>query len=99
MSKTQRHHEVIRQIILQADSSYNAWYHLRLLQIRDGYVVEKSSGSARGRGQIEAWFRWDREDGERVFAKIIQKKTKPNRTRVYSMCSSSAQLDLFSTGH
>ncbi len=99
MDSPQRHPEIIRQVFLQADSACSAWYHLRLLQIRDGYVVEKSSGSARGRGQLEAWFRWDREDAERVFAKIIQKKTKPNRNRVYRMCSSSAQLDLFSNGH
>ena len=99
MKIPQRHSEVIRQVFLQAESACSAWYNLRLLQIRDGYVVEKSSGSSRGRGQMEAWFRWGREDAERVFSKIVQKKTKPNRTRVYRMGSSSTQLDLFSSEH
>ena len=99
MDSPQRHLEVIRQVFLQADSACHAWYQLRLLQIRDGYVVEKSSGSARGRGQLEAWFRWDREDAEKVFTKIVQKKTKANRTRVYRACSPSSQLELFSSEH
>jgi hypothetical protein len=99
MDSPQRHSEVIRQVFLQAESTCNAWYRLRLLQIRDGYVVEKSSGSTRGRGQMEAWFRWGLEDAERVFSKIVHKKTKPNRTRVYRMGSSSTQLDLFSSEH
>jgi len=96
---TKRQPEVIRQIFLQADSVCSAWYRLRLLQIRDGYVVEKSSGSTRGSGQMEAWFRWGREDAERVFSKIVQNKTRTNRTRVYRMSPSSKQLELFSTEH
>lgn len=99
MNGTQRHSETIRQISLQADSACNAWYHLRLLQIRDGYVVEKSSGSARGRGQLEAWFRWDLEEAEKVFAKIVRQKSKTNRARVYRISSVSSQLELFSTEH
>lgn len=95
MDRTQRDPEVIQQVFLQADSVCSAWYCLRLLHIRDGYVVEKTSGSTRGRGQLEAWFRWQREDAEKVFLKIIRRKTKPNRKRVYSMCSSSMQLELF----
>jgi len=75
MDSPQRHSEVIRQVFLQAESTCNAWYRLRLLQIRDGYVVEKSSGSTRGCGQMEAWFRWGLEDAERVFSKIVQIET------------------------
>ena len=97
MDISQRHSEVIRQVLLQADSVCNAWYSLRLLQIRDGYVVEKNSGSTRGRGQLEAWFRWGREDAEKVFSKIVQRKTKPNRARVYRTSSPSTQLELFSS--
>jgi hypothetical protein len=48
---------------------------------------------------MEAWFRWGLEDAEKVFSKIVQKKTKTNRTRVYRMGSSSAQLDLFASEH
>jgi hypothetical protein len=99
VDSSQKHPEIIRQVFLQAESACSAWYRLRLLQIRDGYVVEKSSGSTRGRGQMEAWFRWGLEDAEKVFSKIVQKKTKPNRTRVYRMGSSSTQLDLFSSEH
>jgi hypothetical protein len=99
MNQSQSQPEILQQIFLQADSACHAWYRLRLLHIRDGYVIEKSSGSSRGHGQIEAWFRWGREDAERVFSKIIQKKTRPNRTRVYRMGSSSTQLDLFASEH
>lgn len=99
MDSPQRHSEVIRQVFLQAESTCSAWYRLRLLQIRDGYVVEKSSGSTRGRGQMEAWFRWGLKDAERVFSKIVHKKTKPNRTRAYRVGSSSTQLDLFPSEH
>jgi hypothetical protein len=99
VKSTQRQPEVIRQIQLKADSACNAWYHLRLLRIQDGYVIEKSSGSERGQGPLEAWFRWGREDAERVFSKIVQRKTRTNRTRVYRMCPASAQLELFSAEH
>lgn len=99
MDSPQRYPEIIRQVFLQAESARSAWYRLRLLQIRDGYVVEKSSGSTRGRGQMEAWFRWGREDAERVFSKIVQIKTRTNRTRVYRMGSPSTQLELFSSEH
>lgn len=99
MNKPQRPHEIIQQVFLQADSARHAWYRLRLLHIRDGYVIEKSSGSSRGRGQLEAWFRWGREDAERVFSRIVQRKTKPNRSRVYQFSSSAAQLELFSSEH
>lgn len=99
MDNTQRHSEVIRQVFLQADSVCSAWYCLRLLQIRDGYVVEKSSGSTRGRGQLEAWFRWSRKDAERVFSRIVLRKIKPNRTRIYHISSPSTQLELFSSEH
>lgn len=99
MNSPQRRHEIIRQVFLEADSACSAWYRLRLLQIRDGYVVEKSSGSARGRGQLEAWFRWRRDDAERVFTKIVCQKSKPNRARVYRISAAPAQLELFSTEH
>lgn len=97
MNSHQRHSEVIRQVSLQAKSAYNAWYRLRLLQIRDGYVIEKSSGSARGHGQMEAWFRWGLEDAEKVFSKIVGQKSKKNRTRVYQVSPTPSQLELFST--
>ena len=99
MSQSKKQPEILQQVFLQADSACNAWYRLRLLHIRDGYVIEKSSGSARGRGQLEAWFRWGREDAERVFSKIVHNKTKPNRSRVYRLSSTSTQLELFSTEH
>jgi hypothetical protein len=99
MSQSQKQPEVLQQIFLKADSVCHAWYRLRLLHIRDGYVIEKSSGSARGRGQLEAWFRWGREDAERVFSKIVHNKTKPNRSRVYRLSPTSTQLELFSTEH
>ena len=99
MDSPQKHLEIIRQVFLQAESPCHAWYRLRLLHIRDGYVIEKSSGSARGRGQLEAWFRWGREDAERVFSKIVHNKTKSNRPRVYHLSSTATQLELFSTEH
>ena len=99
MNRTRRQPEVLQQIFLQADSAYSAWYLLRLLAIRDGYVIEKSSGSTRGRGQLEAWFRWGREDAEKVFCKILQNKTRTNRTRTYRIGPPSTQLELFSSEH
>lgn len=99
MNQSQNQAEILQQVFLKADSACHAWYLLRLLHIRDGYVIEKSSGSSRGRGQLEAWFRWGREDAERVFSKIIQKKTKPNRSRLYRMGSPSTQLELFFSEH
>lgn len=95
----QRNPEIIWQVFLKADSACHAWYRLRLLHIRDGYVIEKTSGRSQGRGQLEAWFRWRREDAERVFSKIVHNKTKPNRSRVYRLSSTSTQLELFSTQH
>lgn len=95
MDNSNSHPDVIRQVLLQAESACSAWYRLRLLQIRDGYVIEKTSGSTRGRGQLETWFRWQREDAEKVFSKIIRRKTKSNRKRVYRKCSPSMQLELF----
>ena len=99
MTQSQKQPEVLQQVFLQADSACDAWYRLRLLHIRDGYVIEKSSGSARGRGQLEAWFRWGREDAEKVFSKIVHNKTKSNRSRVYRLSSTSTQLELFSSEH
>lgn len=95
MSEPEKHHEILQQVLLQANSPCHAWYRLRLLHIRDGYVIEKSSGRSGGQGKMEAWFRWRREDAEEVFAKIIQRKTKPSRLRVYHPNSSAAQLELF----
>jgi hypothetical protein len=99
MNQSENQPEILQQVFMEADSACHAWYRLRILHIRDGYVIEKSSGSSRGHGQLEAWFRWGREDAERVFTKIIQRKTKPNRSRVYHLSSSSTQLDLFCSDH
>jgi hypothetical protein len=89
--------EVITQVFLQADSVWHAWYRLRLLALSDGYLIEKSCGSTRGYGQMEAWFRWGREDAEKFYFKILNKKINPNRSRAYRINSASAQLELFSS--
>jgi hypothetical protein len=89
---------VIQQMILNANSSAGAWYQLRLLEIAEGYVIEKRSGRRGAEGQMECWFRWTQLDAEKVFSKIYQAKTRPGRKRVYvenKDPSKNLQLSLF----
>lgn len=89
---------VIQQMMLKANSSAGAWYQLRLLEIAEGYVIEKRSGRRGTEGQMECWFRWTQLDAEKVFKKIYKAKTRPGRKRVYfeNKCpGENLQLSLF----
>ena len=88
--------EVLEEIVLRATSPCKAWYRLRLLRLVEGFVVEKTCGSSRGRGQYEAWFRRCRLDAEKLFAKIVLRKRGGRRSRIYRPTEESAgQLPLF----
>lgn len=87
----------LRQVELEASSPHAARYALRLLELSEGFVIEKVS-SARGRQpQSEAWFRWTRQEAERDFEKILRRKTRPGRKRCYrEVCFlPEGQLSLF----
>lgn len=88
--------EVLQETILRATSPCKAWYRLRLLRLVEGFVVEKTCGSSRSRGQYEAWFRRCRPDAEKLFANIVLRKSRGRRGRNYRQeAESSGQLSLF----
>lgn len=91
---------IIKQVELEANSALGARYLLRLLELREGYAVERVA-SARGRKpQVEAWFRWDRQSADKLFARIARSKTKQDRQRrYYPVCFlPDQQLSLFAEG-
>ena len=70
---------VLKKANLRAQSPRNAFYILTLEQITDGYLVRKESG---GNGMVfnrEAWYRESFADAEKLFLRILKKKTNPNR--------------------
>ena len=87
----------LRQVELGATSPQSARYVLRLLELREGFVIEKVSGARGRRPQSEAWFRWTRQEAERDFEKILRRKTRPGRKRCYrEICFlPEGQLPLF----
>jgi len=50
---------VLLQTYLQAESPGGAWYQLQMVQLAEGYAVEKQSGCRGRKAHTEAWFRWD----------------------------------------
>jgi len=72
---------VLKKANLRAQSPRNAFYMLTLEQITDGYLVRKKSG---GNGVVlhrEAWYRENLSDAEKLFARILKRKTNPNSKR------------------
>ena len=76
---------ILRFITLEADSATNAWYQVKLLRLREGFVVEKRSGRRGHLGDMRAWFFWDQEQAEKTLKRILREKTKPGRKRIYRL--------------
>jgi len=87
---------VLQQTYLEADSPGHAWYRLQLIQLAEGFVIEKHSGCRGRKAHTEAWFRWDKTAARKVCDRILRNKTKDGRRRVYREVPSPAQLELFS---
>ncbi len=87
--------KVLIQTYLEAESPRHAWYQLRMIQLAEGFVVEKKSGSRGHKAHTEAWFRWEPAAARKVYDKILRAKTKTGRKRVYREVSSPDQLELF----
>lgn len=79
---------VLKHVRLEADSVFGAWYELYLVEARDGFLIEKHSGSSRGLNRHkETWFRRKLPDAERKFdhilnSKLNQKRKSPRKYKV-----------------
>jgi hypothetical protein len=73
----------LRQVELEAVSPQSARYVLRLLELREGFVIEKVSGSRDRRPRSQPLFRWTLQEADRDFEKILRSKTRPGRKRCY----------------
>lgn len=88
--------KILTQIYLEAESSCHAWYQIRMIQLAEGFVIEKQSGCRGGKAHTEAWFRWERIAARKFFDRILSAKTKIGRKRVYRKVPSPPdQLELF----
>jgi len=87
--------KVLIQTYLEAESPRHAWYQIRMIQLAEGFVVEKKSGSHGHKAHTEAWFRWETAAARKVYDKILKAKTKTGRKRVYREVPSPDQLELF----
>jgi len=87
--------KVLVQTYFEAESPRHAWYQIRMIQLAEGFAVEKKSGSCGRKAHTEAWFRWESTAAQKVYNKILRVKTQPGRKRVYREVPSHAQLELF----
>lgn len=77
---------ILREVHLMADSKKKAYYHLKIEQISDGYLIRKESGIMDGRRlHCESYFRESYEDALSFYSKKIKQKTRLKRDRVYSV--------------
>ena len=74
---------LIKRVYLEADSPRRAFYELTLEEITDGYLVRKRSGASDKVLHRECWFRERFEEAEKLFERIVRKKTTPGRKRTY----------------
>ncbi|MDO3377098.1 hypothetical protein [Geoalkalibacter halelectricus] len=74
---------ILRQQQLEADSPHCARYVLRLVALREGFVVEKMASSLGRKRRYEARFYWTRREAEINFEKILRQKTRVGRKRCY----------------
>lgn len=81
---------VLQNIMLEADSTGKAWYQIKLLRLKEGFVVEKFSGPRGRLGDRRAWFFWDQGEAEKAVERTVRAKTNPGRKRVYRLRESSA---------
>lgn len=90
---------VIRSIRIEADSACRAWYQLRLVQIREGYLIYKSSGAAgQAKPSEEQYYRENLREAEEKFFSILNAKLKQQGPRKYRRVSAyiePPQLELF----
>lgn len=74
---------ILRHQQLEADSPQHARYVLRLLALREGFVVEKVASSLGRKRRYEARFYWNRREAEISFERILRQKTRVGRKRCY----------------
>lgn len=87
----------LRQQQLEADSPHRARYVLRLIALREGFVVEKIASSLGRKRRYDARFFWTKREAEISFEKILRQKTRAGRKRCYrEVCFlPNGQLPLF----
>ncbi len=90
--------KILEQVYLEAESPQHAWYQLRMIQLSEGFVIEKQSGSRGHKRHTEAWFRWEQKSARKFYDKILCNKSKPGRARIYHRVSQQNQLELFQEG-
>ena len=86
---------VLKQTYLEAESPRHAWYQITMIQLTEGFVIEKCSGCQGRKPHIEAWFRWESLAANEVYDRILKTKTKLGRKRVYRKVQQRDQLELF----
>ncbi len=85
----------VKSIVLAADSSRKAQYHLQIYELSHGagYVIAKQSGPEGFIHAEEFWYRPSLELAEKKYAEIIHAKTSRNNGRQYrevaSVCKDS----------
>lgn len=87
--------KILRQTYLEAKSPHHPWYLLTMIQLAEGFVIEKKSGCQGRRPHIDAWFRWESFAATETYDKILRRKTRLGRKRVYRQVQQPDQLELF----
>ncbi len=87
--------KVLRKTYLEAESPRYAWYQITMIQLVEGFVIEKKSGCQGRKPHTDAWFRWESFAATETYDKILRRKTKPGRKRVYRQVQQPDQLELF----
>ena len=88
----------IRSIRIEADSACRAWYQIKIVQIREGYLIYKSSGAAMSKPNTEQYFRKTLREAEDKFFAILNTKIRrqgPRKYRKVSAYIEPPQLSLF----
>ena len=87
----------IRSIRLEADSACRAWYQLKMIRIGEGYLIEKASGAAGAKPNMESYFRETFEAAEEKFFGILGSKIRkkgPRKYRHVGICEKISQMEL-----
>ena len=76
---------LVKSIVLSANSSRQAHYHLQMYELENGagYVIAKQSGPAGFINAAEYWYRPSLELAEKKYSDIIRSKTGRDKGRQY----------------
>lgn len=88
--------ELISSTKLKAKSPRNAFYHLSIFRITDGYIIKKESGAGEKVLHTETWYRESWEEALKLYSRILREKTNPERRspRKYQIISELSPLGL-----